>query len=87
MAHSLVIIVIPMLEEEKVVCWNCQGARSGQFMRELKELVREYKPVITILLEPKISGKVADETCRRIGKSHWVVKKPMVSVWSLDVVE
>lgn len=54
---------------EKVICWNHRGASSAQFLRELKGLRRLYNSVIVILLEPKVSGAVADDVCERIGMS------------------
>lgn len=33
-------------------------------MRELKEILREHKPFLVILLEPKIGGEAADEVCK-----------------------
>lgn len=56
---------------ESLLCWNCRGAKSGDFLRELKEFQKVYKPVIIVLIELKISGIEAHTVCRRIGKSHW----------------
>lgn len=54
----------------KILCWNCCGASSGHFFREIKELRRVYKPVLIISLEPKVSGKVVDKVCKSLGMSR-----------------
>lgn len=40
-------------------------------MREMKGLIRAFRPVLVILLEPKISGAGAYEVCRKLGLSRW----------------
>lgn len=57
--------------EGGILCWTCCGAKSSEFLRELKEFQRVYKPVIIILIKPKISGVEADTVCKRIDKRHW----------------
>lgn len=54
-----------------LLCWNCRGARSGDFLKEMKELQKFYKPLILMLMESKISGNEADEVCLRLRKTHW----------------
>lgn len=44
-------------------------------MREMKEIIRVHKPIVIILLEPKISREMATEICKRLKKSHWTVMK------------
>lgn len=61
-----------MLVGESILSWNCRGAASKVFERELQELTRVFKPVITVLLEPKISGEEADKVCKKFGKRRWV---------------
>lgn len=41
-------------------------------MREVKDLLREYKPLIFVLMEPRISKAKADEVCRKLGKKKWI---------------
>lgn len=60
-----------MIEEERILCWNCHGASSSQFQREMRELRRIYKTLVLILLEPKVSGEVADGVCRDHGMNCW----------------
>lgn len=62
---------------EGLLCWNCRGAKSGNFLRELKEFQKIYKPVFIILLEPKISGVEAEVVCKNLGKSHWFQSEAM----------
>lgn len=33
--------------------------------------MRDYWPMLVVLLEPKISGHVADEICKKIGNNCW----------------
>lgn len=51
----------------EVLCWNCPRTSSGQFLKEMKEMMGVYKPVLIILLEPKVSGEVADGVCKNLG--------------------
>lgn len=60
-----------MSVKNKFICWNCPGTNNGQFLREIKEMIRSYKPLVLILLEPKVSGLVADEVCYKIGFNRW----------------
>lgn len=60
----------PMIEES-VLSWNSRGAKSVGFLKEVKEFMRLYKPMIIALIQPKISGVEADAVCKRLGKSHW----------------
>lgn len=41
-------------------------------MREAKDLTREYKHLIVVLLEPRISEAKADEVCSKLGKKKWI---------------
>lgn len=50
-----------------VLCWTCRGAAGRAFAFEVKELMREYRPKIIILLEPRISGDTADRVCKIFG--------------------
>lgn len=61
-----------MKTQSSVLCWNCRGAEGREFVVEIKELLREYKPKILILLEPRISGEVADKVCRKLGRRCWI---------------
>lgn len=56
-----------MSEEISIIAWNCRGARSGQFARSIKEMIKSYKPTILIILKSKISGDEADEPFKSIG--------------------
>lgn len=48
------------------------GAGSERFLRNLKELDKLYKPDIIAILEPRISGQVANIVCKRVGKENWI---------------
>lgn len=43
-----------------------------EVLREMREIKRIHKPVLIILLEPKISRKISIEVCRQLEKSHWI---------------
>lgn len=58
--------------EDSVLCWNCRGARGREFECEMKELMREYKPKIVVLLELRVSGEMMDRVCQRLGKKRSV---------------
>jgi len=50
-----------------IMTWNVQGAGSVRFLNILKELIRKYDPTIMVLVETKISGRQAEEVCKKIG--------------------
>lgn len=54
------------------MCWNYRGAGSKEFELEMKNLLREHKPIVLILLEPWVSGEKADRICRKLRKNRWV---------------
>ncbi|KAJ4839856.1 hypothetical protein Tsubulata_030162 [Turnera subulata] len=49
-----------------VLSWNCQGAAKRQFCRLCKEICREERPDIVIVVEPRISGVKAERVIRRL---------------------
>ena len=57
-----------------VLFWNVQGAGSPSFRRIFATLVKSYNPTIVVILEPRISGKKADDFIRKSGfdRSHRV---------------
>lgn len=55
-----------------MISWNCRGARSPQFLRNARELIRTFRPFIFLILEPQISSTAADVVCRRLGSRDWV---------------
>lgn len=61
-----------MINNAQILYWNYRGAKSGEFLRELKEIKRCYRPVINILLKPKSAKWELDEICRKIGNMHWI---------------
>lgn len=75
-----------MVGRKKIFAWNCRGARSGDFLREMKEFLRQERPIIILLLEPRISGIVADEICNKLGRNKWIQSDAegfSVGVWCL----
>lgn len=60
-----------MKRNPSVLCWNCKGAGGRHFLCEVKQLLREFRPRspnILILMEPRISGGIADKVCKELGK-------------------
>lgn len=57
-----------MSGEGKILCWNCRGASSSHFQREMRELRRIHKSMMVSLLEPKVSGAI-DVVCKGLGMS------------------
>lgn len=45
---------------------------SKEFVVEMKELLRAFKPKIVILIEPRISGEAADKVCKCLGRKSWI---------------
>ena len=54
--------------------WNTQGAASLLFRRTFSMMVKNYKPSMVVLLEPRISGLKADAFIKKSGfnNSHCV---------------
>lgn len=61
--------------ENHILYRTCRGTKRGKFLRELKEFRRSHKPLMIILLEPKISEAGADAVCSKMGKTHWIRSK------------
>lgn len=38
----------------------------------MKELMRNFKPKIIVLLEPRGSGEAADHVCKNLGRRKWI---------------
>ncbi|XVF74117.1 hypothetical protein PTKIN_Ptkin13bG0034500 [Pterospermum kingtungense] len=55
-----------------LLVWNCQGAASNEFLRLLRDLLRQHQPKILGLLETRVSGTHADAICRKIGFASWM---------------
>lgn len=59
---------LPMgLSSINVLSWNCRGASNQHFLRNLKDIIKLHNPTILAILEPKVSGRVANQVCNRIG--------------------
>lgn len=52
--------------------WNCQGAVSPNFRREVNEYRRLYKIDVIALLETRVFGSQADKICKDLGLKHWL---------------
>lgn len=60
-----------------IISWNYRGARSCEFHRSIKELIRMHKPTLILILEPRISGSEKYDVCLRLGKSDWARSEAM----------
>lgn len=58
--------------EASLIFWNCRGAGSKGFTCKIKELMKEHRLSIVILLEPRISGDSADVVCKKLGLRCWI---------------
>ena len=47
--------------------WNAQGAASPSFRRSFSTVVNNSKPVMVVLMEPRISGSKADNFIKNSG--------------------
>ena len=50
-----------------VFVWNCQGAKSSKFRVTFRNFCQLYRPDLVVLVEPKVSGKVADKVISGLG--------------------
>ncbi|XLR39159.1 hypothetical protein S83_023819 [Arachis hypogaea] len=57
------------------IIWNVRGAASGAFRRIYKEMMKQYKPDITILLETKCSGQVARNVIKQLGYTNYIIEE------------
>lgn len=67
----MLILIFMDLMPFKFLVWNCRGAGNRSFLRHLKDLLATHRPQIFALLEPRVSGSVADHVCRSIGWENW----------------
>lgn len=79
--------------DTKVLCWNCRGAASKDFLREMLDMKRTHKPTMIVLLEPQISGSEATEVCRKLGVTRWLRSEAsgfsggVYLLWNNDAIE
>ena len=94
---SLMSFLLSFSDLLMILSWNCQGAGSSPFSRALRLLLQKYRPNVLVILEPRISGDIADAVIRSTGfqNSHrfeatgfsggiWVLWN---DVWRLEVLE
>lgn len=56
------------VNRKKVICWNCRGAGSGEFACEMREIMKEHRPRVIVLLEPRIRRETTVVVCKKLGK-------------------
>lgn len=54
-----------MIDNMKVLCWNCRGAKSSVFIMNLKEIMRPYNPTVIAVVDPRIHGVAVDGVCMK----------------------
>ncbi|CAL1355512.1 unnamed protein product [Linum trigynum] len=60
---------VTMSNSFKLFSWNVGGAGGKAFARSLKLALQLHRPDFVILLEPQVSGEVANRVCDRMGFS------------------
>ena len=53
-----------------IFIWNCQGAANPKFIATLRSFLQNLKPLMVVLVEPRISGVRADKAIKKIGLPH-----------------
>lgn len=68
------LLLFYIIMNMKLFIWNCQGARDKGFPQIVNDFVRMDNPSITILLERRICGAIADKAINSLsfGKTHKV---------------
>ncbi|KAK8540902.1 hypothetical protein V6N13_038644 [Hibiscus sabdariffa] len=51
----------------KFFCWNAQGCGHPKFIKAVKQYIRDYKPSLVGIVEPRISGARADSVIAALG--------------------
>lgn len=41
-------------------------------MTETRELMKVHRPSVVVLMEPRVSGAVAEGVCKCMGKNRWI---------------
>lgn len=54
------------------ITWNCQGAASREFLRAARLLIKTHNPSLLALFETKMSGRSADDVCRKLNYNSWI---------------
>ncbi|OMO88421.1 Endonuclease/exonuclease/phosphatase [Corchorus capsularis] len=51
----------------KILLWNVRGAGSGEFLRIIKDLIRQHRPSIVGIMETRIGQEKAEKVVKKIG--------------------
>lgn len=49
-----------------IISWNCRGAGGREFLRTARDLIFTHKPDCLIIVEPRISGRKADNRIKKL---------------------
>ncbi|KAJ9130670.1 hypothetical protein P3X46_034239, partial [Hevea brasiliensis] len=71
-ALSLFTSQLYFMDHFSIVVWNIHGIGSRCSLRLLKDYKCKFKPLILVLVEPKISGNIADDISYDLGFDCWV---------------
>ncbi|RYQ96697.1 hypothetical protein Ahy_B08g092538 [Arachis hypogaea] len=55
--------------------WNVRGAASDAFRRTFKDMMKQHKPDLAILLETKCSGDTAKKVIQHLGFTNFIIKE------------
>lgn len=58
------ILPLFLLDRRSYILLELPRVKDGGFLRELRESRHQYRPIIIILIEPKISGIESDVICK-----------------------
>lgn len=58
-----------------IVVWNARGAAGKAFSLALKELCRNWKPKVVVLVETRCSGEKAQEVIKRLGFKNQIIEE------------
>lgn len=63
---SLLLSIYLFLMKEDIMVQNCQGVANLKFHRVAKEYLRDFDPVMVILVETRVSGAQANLMIKRL---------------------
>lgn len=76
-----------MFLHERIFFWNCHRAKSGEFLREIKEYGRSYKAAIIFLVELRLAESQQMKCVRNWGRIDGLGQTQMVLAVEYGVYE
>lgn len=59
-----------------IMFWNVQGAASPNFRQAFRSLINSYKPLMVVMLEPRIVAQKLMSLSERVGLTSLIESKP-----------